>query len=372
MYEMEEKIMRINDFDPIFALNESDMVDRFIDRQMKMAGLTDEKGYLPQDILNRKNILNVIYAVLVLLYVLAIFFHFQIIVYIVGLTILVLFWWLFGRYDLKKYIKKEVKSRQSEKISNIVMTVKMSMVPDESKKRKVVLIVAAVLLPCILFIKPRIFYEKSESGYTVRFYAVGLTNMTEAVIPSEHKGEAVEAIRGNVFSNMPFLEKVILPDSVVEIRGQAFKNDKRLTEISLPANLEYLGGGAFYNCTSLTQIELPDSVTYMGGETFYHCESLVMVKLSNQLTEIRGNTFENCTRLERIEIPDRVTRIGGHAFRGDTSLCKVIVSPNSQLEEIGSSAFRGCYAMEEITLPANVYINEKAFKENDATINYYE
>ena len=38
----------------------------------------------------------------------------------------------------------------------------------------------------------------------------------------------VVGLRGNTFSNMPFLTEVSLPDSITEIRGQAFKNCRSL------------------------------------------------------------------------------------------------------------------------------------------------
>ena len=176
---------------------------------------------------------------------------------------------------------------------------------------KICSFLVAVFLPLMIFMTPKIFYEKQGDGYAVRFYAYGLLNYKSATIPEEYKGKKVIALRGNTFSNMYFLEKVTLPDTIKEIRGQAFKYDWKLTEVNMPKSLEYLGGGAFYNCISLKKISLPDTLTYMGGETFYNATSLEYVKLSQNLTEIRGNTFENCYSLKEIAIPDKVTRIGG-------------------------------------------------------------
>lgn len=201
----------------------------------------------------------------------------------------------------------------------------------------------------LLFSKPRIFYEQADDGYYVRFYVYGLTNMTTATIPDTYQGEKVVGLRGNTFSNMPFLSEVTLPDSITEIRGQAFKN-----------------------CRSLERVTLPEHLTYLGGEAFYHCSSLEEINLPAGLTEIRGNTFEECSSLLRIEIPDNVTRIGGHAFYGNTSLEEVVISPDSKLQQIGSSAFRCCDSLREITLPRGVSVNERAFKETPVRIDYYE
>lgn len=343
------RIVHAEDFDPLFAMPEEDCVEGFIKREMQRAGITEEQNLIPEDMLRRKNILNAILAVLLFVYISLFFFHFPMKTYVIGLLILVVYAFLASRYQLIKYLKKEIRSRSQEKISNIVMNVKASMVPDYSKKLKWALMAVAVAGSLLLFSKPRIFYEQADDGYYVRFYVYGLTNMTTATIPDTYQGEKVVGLRGNTFSNMPFLSEVTLPDSITEIRGQAFKNCRSLERVTLPKNLTYLGGEAFYRCSSLEEVNLPAG-----------------------LTEIRGNTFEECSSLLRIEIPDNVTRIGGHAFYGNTSLEEVVISPDSKLQQIGSSAFRCCDSLREITLPRGVSVNERAFKETPVRIDYYE
>lgn len=343
------RIVHAEDFDPLFAMSEEDCVEGFIKREMQRAGITEEQNLIPEDMLRRKNILNAVLAVLLFVYISLFFFHFPMKTYVIGLIILVVYAFLTSRYQLIKYLKKEIRSRSQEKISNIVMNVKASMVPDYSKKLKWVLMAVAVAGSLLLFSKPRIFYEQADDGYYVRFYVYGLTNMTTATIPDTYQGEKVVGLRGNTFSNMPLLSEVTLPDSITEIRGQAFKN-----------------------CRSLERVTLPEHLTYLGGEAFYHCSSLEEVNLPAGLTEIRGNTFEECSNLLRIEIPDNVTRIGGHAFYGNTSLEEVVISPDSKLQQIGSSAFRCCDSLREITLPRGVSVNERAFKETPVRIDYYE
>ena len=343
------RIVHAEDFDPLFAMPEEDCVEGFIKREMQRAGITEEQNLIPEDMLRRKNILNAILAVLLFVYISLFFFHFPMKTYVIGLIILVVYAFLTSRYQLIKYLKKEIRSRSQEKISNIVMNVKASMVPDYSKKLKWALMAVAVAGSLLLFSKPRIFYEQADDGYYVRFYVYGLTNMTTATIPDTYQGEKVVGLRGNTFSNMPFLSEVTLPDSITEIRGQAFKN-----------------------CRSLERVTLPENLTYLGGEAFYRCSSLEEVNLPAGLTEIRGNTFEECSSLLRIEIPDNVTRIGGHAFYGNTSLEEVVISPDSKLQQIGSSAFRCCDSLREITLPGGVSVNERAFKETPVRIDYYE
>ncbi len=359
-------------FDMMYQLSEEQLIDMFINKELGKAGVDLKQNLIPTELLRRKKIFNTIFAILVFILVSLVFFHFPVFTYIIGLILLGIFFKVTRNYDLMKYLRKQVKARPSEKISNIVMYVKTSFVEDNSKKLFILTLLVALILPLIIFRNPVIIYEKTYGGYAVRYYAYGITNYKNATIPKTHKNENVVSLRGNTFSNMPYLESVILPDTIKEIRGQAFKNCVKLKEVNIPTKLEYLGGGAFYNAKSIKSIELPDTLTYMGGEAFYNASALEYIKLSNKLEEIRGDTFEYCSSLKAIAIPDTVTRIGGHAFYGDTSLAKVSISKNSQLREIGSSAFRQCYSLQSITIPENVYVNERAFKESPTKINHYK
>jgi len=367
-----KKTVPYSSFAAMYKKDEDIMVQEFIKNELKKVGILNINDLMPREALKRKNILTIIFSVLLYVYVSLFFFHFPILTYIIGAVIIFLFYKYMNKFNYMKYMIKEVKSRPSEKISNIVMSVKGSLVEDNGKVFRKVFYIVAVILALITFIKPRILYEKMDGGYGVRYYAFGLTNFTSATIPEEHNGKPVISLRGNTFSNMFFLKEVKLPDTITEIRGQAFKNCIKLKEVNIPKNLEYLGGGAFYGAINIREIELPDTLTFLGGEAFKDARNLTKVKLSNQLTEIRGNTFENCIKLESIDIPDSVTRIGGHAFYNDRMLKKVKFGYDSQLKEIGSSAFRLCDNLRSITLPNGVIINDRAFKESPTIINYFD
>ena len=367
----QKKIVKPTDFDNIYYLDGDDLLREFIKRELVKANIDINTNLMPLDVLKRKKILSVIFSVLLFVFVCLIFFHFPIFTYIIGIILLFIFYRLTQKYDLMKYLIKEVTARPGEKISNIVMNTKNTFTNSNIKSFRFVSIIIAIILPLIIFIKPRIMYEKMDNGYGVRYYAFGVTNFKTAVIPETYKSEKVVSLRGNTFSNMPFLTDVSLPNTITEIRGQAFKNCISLVNVNMPSNLQYLGGGAFYNAKSLEMIELPNTLTYLGGEAFYGASSLKEVTLSENISEIRGDTFEYCTSLESISIPDNVTRIGGHAFYGDTALTNVIISQNSKLNEIGSSAFRMCTNLRSITIPRMTYVNERAFKESPTIINYY-
>jgi len=354
----------------LYSLSEDQLLEDFIKKELDKIGFQGS-NMVAADQIKRKNILSLIFDVLLAFYICTIFFHFPLATYVLGAIVLIVLYCLFNRYDFMKYLKKEIKSRPDEKISNIVMSVTSSLTKDNLKIVRIAMFLVAIVVPILAFKNPVILYEKSTWGYNVRFYAFGWNEYKTAEIPATYKGEPIVGLRGNAFSNMPFLEKVKLPDTITEIRGQAFKNDTKLTSVNLPAQLKYLGGGAFYNCKSLQTIELPEGLTELGGEAFYNATSLRQINLPERLTEIRGDTFNNCYSLTSIKIPDAVTRIGGHAFYGNSSLSNVTISKDSQLNEIGSSAFRMCSSLKEITIPKGVSVNERAFKESPTIIYTY-
>lgn len=367
-----DTIVDSSKFSPLYHLSMEKLIDSYIEKELVNCNLDKNTKLIPYSLLRRKKILNILFSVLLFLYISMIFFHFPLLTYLTGALILVGFFIITRKPNLIKYLRKQLKLRPNEKISNVVMSTKASLIPDNSFKSLLIALPVAVILPLIIFFNPRIFYEKIDNGYAVRFYTFGLSNFTTATIPETYNKEPVISLRGNTFSNMPFLHEVSLPDTIVEIRGQAFKNDISLKKVNIPENLEYLGGGAFYNCKSITSIVLPDTLTYMGGEVFYGAKSLEEIELSENLYEIRGSSFENCSSLKNIEIPDNILRIGGHAFDGASSLTTVKFSKNSQIEEIGPSAFRDCESLLEIELPKKVIIRPKAFKGSPTSVKIFE
>lgn len=369
---IQKKIVTKANFDSMYNLTESQLLEEFINRQLSKLQIDKNSKVIPASLLKRKQILNILFVLLLFIYIILIFFHFPLLTYLIGLILLIVLFKYTRNYNMLKYLKKQIQERPSEKVTNIIMNVKTTFVPNKTRPIFIVGIVAAIILPLIIFAKPITFYEKMDNGYGVRFYTFGLTNFKTVNIPETYKGEEIVSIRGNVFANMPFLEEVNLPNSITEIRGKAFKNDISLTKINIPDSLEYLGGSTFYNCSSLRSVKLPDTLTYMGGETFYNAYSLENIELSKNLQEIRGNTFEECSSLISIDIPDSVTRIGGHAFYGASRLSEVNITENSNLEEIGSSAFRECSSLLSIRVPKQTYINSRAFKNSPTSIYYYD
>lgn len=311
-----------------YGMTEEQMVNELINKEIAKSG--ESSNVTIAAVEKKKNIFTIVYAIILFICVSLFFFHaYTGVLIFVFFIVTIIFINSVKKYDLIKYLNKEIKSRPDEKIGYIVSSVMAGKI-NKSKYIlfRLLVMIIAVIIPLFIFSKNYVIYEydSTNNGYVIRFYTTTwLENETTLEIPNEYKGESVVGIRGDVFANVYALKKVVLPDTIKEIRGGAFKNAINLEEINLPEGIP----------------------------------------------EIKGETFQGCGSLKEITIPDSVTRIGGHAFRGNSSLSKVNISPNSKLTEIGSSAFRECYELDEIYLPKGVYVNSRAFKGNYTNVKEY-
>ena len=148
-------------------------------------------------------------------------------------------------------------------------------------------------------------------------------------------------IEDQAFVDMPDLEMIRIPASVVNILEDAFARaiNLRQVEFAQGSQLESIGDGAFSDATALESIRIPSSVEYIGQ-----------------------GAFSGATALERIRIPRLVDTIMSLTFENATSLREVTFEEGSQLEFIHDGAFRGAIALQTIQIPASVLsIREDAF-----------
>jgi len=110
---------------------------------------------------------------------------------------------------------------------------------------------------------------------------------------------------------LPFLETVVLPDSVTAV---SFAACTGLENITLPERVEDISESGFQECSALTEINIPDKVKIINEATFRRCNSLLSVGLPSGLEAIGDYAFEDCTALTQIIIPDTVTYIGTRAL----------------------------------------------------------
>lgn len=177
-----KNIVTPSNFDSIYSKPEEQMLESFLQSEMKKAKINSKTDLIPKDVLKRKNIMFIILSLLTFIFISMIFFHVGVIYCLIAIFIIFIFYKKSNSYNLMKFLKKEVKSRPQEDISNIVMNVKLSFIKDSSKKVLFGGFIAVLLISSIVYFKPHILYEKSENGYIVRFYTVGITKDRKSVV----------------------------------------------------------------------------------------------------------------------------------------------------------------------------------------------
>ena len=158
--------VRTTDFDQMFLQNDKELLETFIKKALNNAKMNQSTKMLPRELLKKKTIFCSILCALLFAYVCMIFFHFPILTYIIGAIILLILVTQTKKYNIIRYLKKEVKSRPDEKIYNIVMSAKESLVEDNKKKAIICGIVASIVLPLIIFRSPVILYESCGRNRT--------------------------------------------------------------------------------------------------------------------------------------------------------------------------------------------------------------
>ena len=96
---------------------------------------------------------------------------------------------------------------------------------------------------------------------------------TEVIIP-----EGIKTISEWAFANCS-IEKIVLPNGVLEIQNSAFFNCCLLKEVVFPDSLKKIGDGAFFQCTSIKKVILPDSLMEIGVNAFAFCFSLTELSI---------------------------------------------------------------------------------------------
>ena len=203
----------------------------------------------------------------------------------------------------------------------------------------------------------------------------------------------VNTINIDLFTNIPYITNVIIPNCVTSIGQSAFSVCRGLTSVTIPNSVTSIGELAFSDCHVLTSVTIPNSVTsiddafskcyftssnfinnsnldevtnnYWGAtivdsDTNGFCiqnNSLVKyrgtatdVTISNSVTSIGNGAFSSCNGLTSVVIPNSVTSISISAFAYCSGLTSVTIG--SGVTSIGSNAFYDCSSLASVTIEA--------------------
>ena len=173
-----------------------------------------------------------------------------------------------------------------------------------------VILISVVILCCVCC---SCHAESSYDETIVTYEGTTLIHYGSLISTDEYIIEdGTTIIADEAFADNEFLERVIMPDSVVLIGQEAFFYAS-IEEIKLSASLLMIESDAFQACGNLKRIDLPDSLRFIGRGAFV------------------------LSSLEEIVIPGNVEYIGNEAFNA-WSLTKVTFMPE-YLEYYGDFLF---------------------------------
>jgi len=104
------------------------------------------------------------------------------------------------------------------------------------------------------------------------------------------------------------IQRIVLPESLVEIGDSAFEGLKQLTTVHIPAGVKVIGKRAFA-LTGLTSISFSEGLRHI-GESAFTVTPLVQVRLPESLESIGPRAFYSCSKLRDLFISASLKTIG--------------------------------------------------------------
>ena len=151
-------------------------------------------------------------------------------------------------------------------------------------------------------------------------------------------------VAGGAFSSCTGLNRIYLPDSLVDIGDSAFSNCTSLESVNIPVSVTHVGASAFSGCSSLSDFNIPGSLKSIESSVFSGCSSISKITIPDSVTTIGELSFSGCTGITELDLPDHVTSIGKEAFYGCTGITGLTI-PDS-VTSMGDNAFKGCENLE--------------------------
>lgn len=168
------------------------------------------------------------------------------------------------------------------------------------------------------------------------------------------------------------VEKIELPETLVDLQIHSFDSCKSLEQVSIKSKISEIPSGSFYECSSLKSVDFPLSVRKICHNAFRSCGSLIHVSWGN-VEMIEYNAFEDAG-LEELTLPVSLQEIKYDAFKGCLNLKKVDLTKTNilvldgfykcksleqvllpqKLQRIINWCFKDCSALEKIELPSTV------------------
>ncbi len=214
---------------------------------------------------------------------------------IIWLAILIIHIISIKRMTLLKYIKDKILENPEIDVDLTIDKISQELIKKRIRFSQFLLPLTLIIC-CMVFYYPHIFYDKGGSGYKVVIYTSGIINSNKVEIPDFYKGEKVVGIRKKAFKNLFFIEEIKLPKYLSQIEEETFKNTG-LKSIIIPEGVFHIRAEAFYGCNNLKEIEIPKTMNYIDDLAFGKCNSIAIIKVSGNAS-IAKNAFEASVKVE--------------------------------------------------------------------------
>jgi serine/threonine protein kinase len=113
--------------------------------------------------------------------------------------------------------------------------------------------------------------------------------------------ECVDSLAENVFTDMNWVEEIVLPNHLREIPRNMAVETYSLKSIRLPDSIENIESGAFYK-SGLETIAIPDKTESICGYSFSYCYKLREVEIGSGVKRIESYSFNDNVALEKFTI----------------------------------------------------------------------
>lgn len=125
-------------------------------------------------------------------------------------------------------------------------------------------------------------YTIDEVNKTATITGFVDNNITEATIPyrikygdsASHMYATVTAIQSGAFKDNPYLNSMVLPNTIKVIPSECFKNCTVLDKVIIPRSIKTIESNAFEGCTNLGYLFIPYTIETFEDNVFIGCTKL--------------------------------------------------------------------------------------------------
>lgn len=184
-------------------------------------------------------------------------------------------------------------------------------------------------------------------------------------LPEFSRNRRLTRISDGAFEGNNKIQKIYMPDSVLEVGEAAFKNCRFLKEIHLSEEISILPENVFFGCRNLSIVNIPDKLTRIPGMLLIH-SCPVKIHIGKSVETIENRAF-NSSCLKEVTVDENNPYFisdgkGIYTKKGDRFLSLLVKSAEYRIKEgvlrIGTHAFENSTEIEEIHLPESLRIIE--------------